>query len=281
MVACAALLLFAGCSAIRIGYSQADNILAWTANDYFDLDPQQKHELGARIDRLLQWHRYEQLPEYAQFFTEVKQRAQRPLTRDDAVWLVEGVKERYRTLVKHGVNDAADMLASLTPDNIQALQKQWDKVNRKFVREHKIGGTPEERKRARLERTLKNIRDWTGSLTLEQETRIAALSNALPDTEVLRHQDRQRRQREFLGLLKLRNNKPEFLPLLEAWLLNWERGRTPETDRMLNEGYEKRIALYLEMDRLLTPQQRTHMLHRVQDYIDDMQALAKRRTAPQ
>ena len=32
-----------GCSMVRIGYPQFDVIAGWTADEYFDLDPQQKH----------------------------------------------------------------------------------------------------------------------------------------------------------------------------------------------------------------------------------------------
>ena len=42
---------------------------------------------------------------------------------------------------------------------------------------------------------------------------------------------------------------------------------------------KKRVALYLETERMLTPQQRTHMLQKLQGYIDDIGALTERRTA--
>src|SRR5258708_7753751 len=77
-------LLISGCSAIRIGYNQADTILAWMADDYFDFDAAQKQDFNTRIDRLLKWHRQEQLPDYARFLAEIKQRGQQRLTRDDA-----------------------------------------------------------------------------------------------------------------------------------------------------------------------------------------------------
>ena len=37
----------AGCTALRIGYRQADTILAWRADDYLDFNPQQKHDFRA------------------------------------------------------------------------------------------------------------------------------------------------------------------------------------------------------------------------------------------
>ena len=54
-----------GCSLLRLGYGQLDTIAAWMADDYFDLDPQQKDEFHKRFARLHAWHRYEQLSDYA------------------------------------------------------------------------------------------------------------------------------------------------------------------------------------------------------------------------
>lgn len=271
--------LLSGCSALRIGYDQADKLLAWMADDYFDLDPAQKQEFHGRINRLLKWHRHEQLPDYVRFLGEARQRGQGTLTREDAAWIVDGAKARFRTIAEHGAADAAEMLAALTPDNIRALEKQFGKVNQKFVREYKVNGTPDERKRARLQRTLKQLRDWAGSLTHAQEDRIAALNNAIPNADHLRHQDRQRRQKEFLALLEQRHDKPRFAAQLRTWLADWEHGRAPEFEKAQNEIYEKRVALYLEVERMLTPQQRQHVLHKLQGYIDDLQALAAQRLA--
>ena len=62
-----------------------------------------------------------------------------------------------------------------------------------------------------------------------------------------------RRQQEFLQLLKLRTNQRNSSRKLQAWLLDWERGRTPEYEQLSNEVYEKRIQFYIAVDKLLTP----------------------------
>jgi hypothetical protein len=263
-----------GCSMLRVGYRQADSILAWKANQYFDFDGSQKHEFRARLDRLLVWHHREQLPEYAAFLSAAKAKAQKPLTRADIVWFVEGIKTRYRAIVNRGAGDAAEMLATLTPENVHALEKQFARDNREFVREYRLDGTREEQRRESINRTLKQVKDWTGSLTREQEDRIAAMSRAIPLVSPLRHQDRVRRQKEFLELLELRGKTEEFAPRLRRWLLNWEEGRSPEYERLLDEAYEKRIAMFMAIDRMLTPHQRATVLNRLQDYIDDCKALS-------
>jgi hypothetical protein len=268
--------LIAGCSALRLSYSQADTLLAWRANEYFDLSPLQRDDLNVRLERLHAWHRYEQLPDYAAFTSAAIARARQGLKHDDLDWFIEGLKGRYRVIVNRASTDAAEMLATLAPEQIDALQKQWRKVNRKFAREHKLDGSVEKRKRARLKKTLDQIQDWTGGLTYEQEQKIAALLDAVPLIEHLRQADRMRRQQEFLQLLRLRANPQEFRPKLHAWLVDWESGRAPEFQQLSAELYAKRIEFYLAVDKLLTPGQRQIALHRLQEYVDDFHALAEK-----
>ncbi len=265
-----------GCSAMRLGYRQADVILAWRADDYFDLDAEQKQDLRRRLDRLLYWHRYEELPEYAAFLSTAIDKAQGGLKHDDIVWFVEGVKTRYRVIVEQGVNDAADMLATIKSEQLVALQRQFDRDNRRFERQHKLHGSIDERRRARFESMISQIEDWTGSLSHEQEQRLRPLSDAIPPVNHLRNQDRIRRQKEFMQLVALRANKEAFRPKLRAWLLDWESGRSPEYEKTLGEAYEKRIQFYIAVEHILTPQQRETALHRMHDLVNDMKALSQK-----
>ena len=59
--------LLAGCSAMQLTYNQADVLLSWRADSYFDFDAQQKQEFHRRLERLLVWHRREQLPDPSTF----------------------------------------------------------------------------------------------------------------------------------------------------------------------------------------------------------------------
>lgn len=277
--------LLAGCSMVRLGYGQLDAIAAWRANEYFDLDGQQKDEFLQRFSRLHEWHRYEQLPDYAAFLGETRARLNRPLTREDVVWFIDGVKARYATIVARGADDAAAMLLTVTPAQVDVLRRRWDKDNRRFVREYRLAGSVEDIKRARVRRTLEQTRDWAGSLSYEQEQRITAMVNALPLTEPLRYEDRVRRQREFLQLMAQRgDDRRQLARTLQQWLTDWDKGRVPEYERLSNESFEQRVRMVVEIERMLTPHQRALALSRLQDYIDDFTHLAARppvRTAAQ
>jgi len=265
-----------GCALMRLGYGQLDTYAAYTADEYFDLDSRQKQDFLDRFDRLHEWHRRKQLPEYAAFLTEARRRFDRGVTHDDVEWLMTGVEERYRAIVRRGADDAAAVLTTVTPQQIGALELRWDKDNRKFVREHHLDGTRQERRAARAERAVSQIENWTGSLNEEQVQKVVALSNQAPPVERLRHEERLRRQREFLKLMELRANREVFAGRLRQWLLDWESGRSPDARRQFREARENRIELYLAIAHMLTPAQRAHLAARVTDYIGDFTRLAER-----
>jgi hypothetical protein len=276
LLALSGLVVLGGCSLLRVGYGQLDTYAAWTADRYFDLDADQRQEFLRRFDRLHAWHRYQQLPDYVAFLGETKSRVRRGLTPGDVTWAIEGGKARYRAIVAQMANDAAAMLSKLTPAQLEALQRRWGYDNQRFIREYRLDEGIEEQRRAQLERMVSRIEDWTGGLSPEQEIKVAALAREFPLIHGLRHQDRVRRQREFLELLSRRRDSRRFAAELRDWLSHWERGRDPEYHKLFNEWERRQADYYVAVDRMLTPAQRKAVTDRLQRFMDDFSRLAER-----
>jgi hypothetical protein len=269
----------AGCSMMRIGYPQLDTIAWWTADEYFDLDVEQKQEFSRRFRRFHEWHRYEQLPDYAKFLAETKARLERGLTREDVLWVTEGVRARYRTLAAYAADDAAALLMSITPEQLATLQKRWERLNHSFVREYRLEASEAEQRRETSRRVLSRIREWVGHLDDAQDQQILEWAAELPLVHGLRHRDRVRRQREFLQLMSQRGDPGQFAALLREWLVNWEKGRDHAYDRLFSEWTQKQADLYAATYRILLPHQREALAERVQVYINDFTYLARRPAA--
>jgi hypothetical protein len=269
--------LLAGCNLLSAGYGYLDTYAAWQADEYFGLDPHQRQEFKARFDRLHAWHRTEQLPDYARFLASSGARVRNGVTNGDGEWIARGIEDRYRALVSRSADDAAAMLMTLTPANMEALQRKWDKDNARYVREHKVNGTLAEQRQARVERELKRVKEWVGEVTSEQETKVAALAAELTLAPKLRYEDRLRRQREFVRLMAERgSDQRQLAERLRHFLANWEEGRSPEFARFSGEWRRRQVEFYVEVVRLLTPQQRTALASRVERYASDFTQLAQR-----
>ncbi len=269
--------LLVSCTFTRFAYNQADTLAAWTVDEYFSLDGTQKDEFNKRFERLYTWHRYEQLPDYAQFMRTAHTRMQNGLSREDVLWFADGMRTRVRALARKAAPDAAALLATVTPAQIENLQKKWDKENRKYVRERKVNGTLEERQEAEAKRLIKNIEEWLAPLNGEQEQRITALARELPQLEKERYAERLRRQKEFLELLSYRQEDPQrFTARVAEYMANWERGRSPEYQKHLDASWQKRAEVFVAADRMLTTDQRRVALRRIETYADDFTQLARR-----
>jgi hypothetical protein len=269
--------LLAGCNLLSVGYGHLDTYAAWQAAEYFDLDTHQRQEFKARFDRLHEWHRTEQLPDYAKFLAASGARVRSGVTSEDGEWIARGIEDRYRALMKRSADDAAAILMTLTPANMEALQRRWAKDNARYAREHKVNGSPAEQQQARTERELKRIREWAGELTAGQEKKIAALAADLPLAPKLRYEDRLRRQREFVQLMASRGtDQRQFAERLRRFLAGWEEGRSPEFARFAAEWRRRQVEFYVEVARLLTPQQRAVLVNRVERYASDFTQLAQR-----
>jgi hypothetical protein len=268
---------------LRVGYKQLDTYAVWTADEYFDLEQAQRREFLRRFDRLHEWHRYEQLPDYVAFLAAIRTRVQKGLARDDYLWMADGARKRYRVVVNYASDDAAAILMTVTPAQVEALKRQWDKINRRYVREYRIEDGVEEQRRERNRRLFARIRDWTSNLSDEQERKIIALADANEVSVVfykLRYEDRLRRQREFLHLMTQRGDPARFQAGLRHFLLNWEEGRNPEYDQLFKEWEQKQGDLYAAVARMLTPAQLATTLGRLQGYMDTFTELSKRPEKP-
>jgi hypothetical protein len=271
----AALFILPGCSAVKVVYNQADHVVAWKVDDYFDLTSEQKDALRVHLERFHAWHRSTQLPDYAALFETAQKRLQAGVTLNDTAWVMESLKARYRLLVAQGYADAARVLSTLTDQQLADARRQFDKDNRKYAKEHGVGLAPEEQKRLRAKRNLERLEHWTGSLTAAQETRITEINRALPLVTELRQQDRIRRQREFLALLDARAQIETFAPRLRDWLLDWDRTRPAQYEAELTRFLDASAKANVETYNLLTPEQRNHASERLQRYAQAFRELAR------
>lgn len=268
-------LVATACSFTRFGYNQADTLAAWMADNYLDLDGPQKADFARRFDRFYAWHRNEQLPEYAQFFRTAQNRVQKGIAREDVLWFVDGLRSRVRVAGKQAAPETAAFLATLTPAQLENLQKKWEKDNKKYVKENKVNGTADERAEVEAKKVVKTFKEWLTPLNSEQEARVLAMVRELPPIDQFRYNERLRRQKEFLALLQHRNeDSARFTARVSEWLTHWDKGRSADEQKRLEAWWQKRADIFVALDRTLTQEQRTASIQRMQNYIEDFTQLA-------
>jgi hypothetical protein len=265
-----AVLLLQGCSAVRIAYNNADTLLRWHANSYFDFQGEAAEELDRRIAAFLAWHRAKALPQYAKLAEEAAARIERGLTRADIEWAYGALFAQIRAGLRAGAAEAAGMLDRLAPENIAYLEMRLAEENRKFAREH-LRPAPEKRRQQRLRRTVERLEDWLGDLGEEQLALVRRYNDRAPLVEEMRDRERRRLQQELIGMLRSR----EAGRRLADWAPNWDRDREPAYAEALARIRAETTDMLLELDRTLSAEQRRGAAARMRAWAADFEQLAR------
>ncbi|MBK5104706.1 MAG: hypothetical protein JJE42_10700 [Burkholderiales bacterium] len=273
-----AFLLFAvaalsGCSGARLAYNNADTAVRWMADDYFALEGAQQDDFRARLARFHAWHRSEELPRYSALMASAAGKLAHGLTQPELLWAWDSVIARYRNMVAQAAPDLAAVLVTLSPAQLQHLEQKFAESNAEYASKHLSGSVAEQRAR-RDKRNLELMREWFGDLSVEQEAQLQAASARLPLPYALRLQNRQRRQGEFLTLLKTYRSAEELEPALRRWLSDWEGGVSPEYRRVADLHRDRYMQMLLQLDGSLALGQRAHAVARLTDYARIFAALS-------
>lgn len=269
-VAVLAALLLSACSAIQIGYRNADTFLRWHANSYFDFEGEQSEELDTRIAAFLDWHRAAALPGYAKLLDEAAARTGRGLSRADIAWAYDSARAQLREGLAKAAAEAAPLLDKLPAAKIVHLEQRLAEDNRKFARQQ-LSGSVEERRERRLKRNVERLEDWLGGLSDAQIRRVRQYASSAPLAAEMRDRDRRRRQAELLAMLRERRAGQR----LAGWAADWDHGRTPEYAAASRQMLDAYFDMLLDLDRTLSAEQRRHAVNRLRFYAENFRVLAR------
>jgi len=261
--------LLSGCNAaMRIAYENADTFLHWRALSYVPLNGKAADELDERIDGFLAWHRAKALPQYARLSADAARRISAGLSPADLVWGYDSFNAQARESLREAAVWLAPVLDRLTPEQVSHLEKRFADDNRKFARENR--GSEKDRRIRRTRRMVDALEDWVGKLSKAQVERVKQYAERAPMMEDLRERDRKRLQGDVLAIIRAR----EAQKRLPAYVENWDRGRDPAMV-VANKAWRVELdRLLLDLDRVLTAEQRAKAVTRLRGFSEDFSALA-------
>lgn len=263
--------MLSGCTAFRMAYDNADTYLHYRINSYLALEGNASAELEERIDQFFHWHRRNALPQYARVAEEAAQRIDDGLSREDVVWGYDSVMAHARQALHVAAERLAPLLDRLTEEQVANMEKRLAEDNRKFAREY-LRGSEQERRKRRARRVEERLEDWVGNLTQSQVERVRHFSERAPLYDELRERDRKRLQAEVLDMVR----KREAQKRLPERVAHWERGRDPAYAAASEAARQEFFALLLDLDRMITPQQRARAQGNLRRYAEDFTILARR-----
>ncbi len=259
-----------GCSALQLGYNNADKLLQWRADQYFGFEGEAQADFERRMGRFLSWHRRSELPLYAVFANQLADRLARGVSLADLVWGYDSFQTYLRQSLRAGTGEIGDLLDALSAAQVDKFQQRLDKENRDFAKEHGLREGPDERRARRVKRNVERMEEWFGPLTDAQVERIAHYSRRAPLDDELRNRDRIRMQEELLAMLKSREAAKRLVP----WAAAWDQHRAPAYETLRRANLQEFYAMLLDLDKTLTLDQRARAVKRLRGFAADLTALA-------
>jgi hypothetical protein len=278
------LVLLAGCSALRIGYSQAPTLMYWWIDGHVDLNGEQTPRLRDAIERWFDWHRRSELPVYAALLGRAQREVMEPALTPQAVcaWRDE-VQARLDAALEPAVPALASLLLSLTPDQLRHLERKLAGDGRTLRDEH-LQADRAERARASFKRSLERFETVYGRLEEAQRSRLSELLASSKFDPERWLAERERRIAELMRMLAEARAAARALDAAAAQSLAQATvrafaQRAQHSPRADYQAYQERLsvencALVATMHGLMSPAQRRAARDKFRDWEDDARALA-------
>lgn len=271
-------LLLAGCSALRLGYQQAPSLIYWWVDGYADLDDAQSARLRQDIDRFLAWHRQTELPTYADRLRQWRALATADLSAEQVCAQTEVLRSAAGRLIERGHEPLARLALSLTPAQLQHMERHQAKSNEGFEKDF-LRGSAEQRLERRLERAVDRYETLYGALSNAQVALVRQSLLDSPFDPARTLAERRARQAELPGLIRqLQAAQGGPAPraaaqALQAWL---QRGlfAAPSAGGEAAGWVRHGCQAFATLHNSTSVAQRQHAQQEIRRYEDDLRALA-------
>ncbi len=197
----AALVLLGACSALRFGYNQADELVFWWLDGYADFDNTQAFRVRQALTQWHAWHRRTQLPDYTALLVQVQAEAPEPVTAQRLCSWWDNARGRIDVALESAIPAAAELLLTLTPQQIDHIERRYGKFNAEFRADY-LQAEPAQRLKASVKRAVDRAETFYGRIDDAQRERIGRLVAQSPFDPELWFSERKARQQEALQMLR-------------------------------------------------------------------------------
>ncbi|MEM8941255.1 MAG: DUF6279 family lipoprotein [Pseudomonadota bacterium] len=133
---CVVLLLTTSCSSTKFVYNRLDFFLPWYLGRYVDLDKSQSKALDAHLERLLPWHRYEELPAYLNTLADVEESLGSAVTVEQVAYYADEFEQAWYRVRDEAMEVMLDLGETLDQKQIDQFLKKLRKQQKKFERKY-------------------------------------------------------------------------------------------------------------------------------------------------
>ena len=272
-------LMLQGCSAVRLGYGNADSLSRWWIDQYLGMSAEQEVLARERLTRIHAWHRKTQLPEYVAVLGRINELVAGQPAAADMLVLGDRMIRLGRVLAEQATPDIADLLGSVTSGQIDRMAARLAEKNLEYAAEAGLGDGESGQRKARYKKFLERAEYWLGDFSGEQKTVLRQMIDGQAAGSQFWYEERLRRQREWLALARQvqrdRSPREQVLRLLRDYAARFDLPSDPVRLQQAQALRRASAELVVAVLAMATPEQRTHLQHKLGDLMRDFTELSR------
>lgn len=270
--------LGSACSRVEFTYRNADWLLEYYAWQTVSINAAQLEQWQPLLQSTLLRHREEELPLIIAYLDLAGRTVREADATPDAACLVDAALLLYQRHARLAVDLGAPLLAKLDRTQISHLASYMAERHQDDV-ERYLNPDPELRQKARQERVLERVENWTGELNDAQRSRIRDALDRTPDLSPLWLAQRAQKTDTLLAMLETGASSDILRDYLEAWWVHRD-GASAETLRTWRIARDEFVQLMDELATSLTSRQRARIEGRLRDLRDNLAGFLPDRQQP-
>ncbi len=223
------------------------------------------------VDRLHDWHRTEEIPRTTSLIEQAQAKFTTGINQQDLLWLESELTEMKARIVMQVADPVANLLATLTDDQINHFEVTLENHNKE--EEEELNLPLDEWTEFERKQVSKELEDWLGYLDDAQMTDLLNAYQFDRGADQRHHEQSIETQKRFVALLRSRPAADEIKSNLIRWLLETDIFQSDDYKSFRKQQRTQRALFYLKLDRSITTQQRQSVLSRLESYQKDLESI--------
>jgi len=263
-----------GCTT-KLAYDFLDWGLYWELKDYVKFTRDQRLLVKDEISQLIDWHRSEELPQYADQLEKLSKQLKSGITVEQLEASYNYLKDSWQRIVIKTLPAAVDIISNLTDEQVNDFLKML--IEKEGDDAKKIEkGTHVRTVKKREAYVSKKIVDLIGKLNEDQKSLIAQWALSMKPTQELSLAQAIQWRTRMQTVLAERHNEQQMEDNLMVLFANPEQLRSASYRRVIEKNKRLIMQLLFDLNRTLTNQQRSKLIKKLQSYINDFRDLSGR-----
>ena len=261
-----------GCT-IKIAYNFLDWGLYWELKDYVKFNRDQRLLVKDEISQLIDWHRSDELPQYADQLEKLSTGLKSGMTVEQLAQSYDNLRDSWQRIVVKTLPAAVDIISNLNDQQINdffdmLIEKEGDDA--KDIKSGTSARTLEEREAYVSEKMV----DVIGKLNEEQKTLIAQWAERMEPTKEFSLVQAIKWRTRMQAAAAQRHDKQQLEKNLMVLFANPDQLRPPSYRRVIEKNKHLVMQLLFDLHQTLTNQQRSKLVKKLNGFIKDFRELS-------